>query len=295
MPAPLLHRIPATPAAAGEALRQGEAELADAWAALRAGELAAVGIGIGADVGVRRPVEPDGPRGGDSSEPMPDGGQAKRTRAPQRPDETAPGARAREAHVRDESARQAPPLPRGLLPGSFNPVHAGHRRMLEVASVRIPADAGTNAGVRATTRAGAAAYELAVVNPDKPPLSPEDAAARLARFTGTEEVWLTLAPTFPEKARIFPGATFAVGVDTMVRIAASRYYGGPAGRDAAFEALRGCRFLVFGRRTGTGFETLDSVALPEPLRALCDGVAEADFRADVSSTQLRRRARRRGG
>ena len=72
------------------------------------------------------------------------------------------------------------------------------------------------AGARLRT---AGAYELAILNPDKPPLSPEDAAARLDRFAGHEAVWLTRAPTFPEKARLFPGATFAVGVDTLVRIA----------------------------------------------------------------------------
>ena len=305
--ASVLHRIPAAPAAAGEALRRGERGVADAWAALTAGELGAIGIGIGIAAGRPKPdrlaartpdpagdVRPEEPgefRGGDVPERTPHDGQAKR--APKRLDETAPYARTREAPVRGEHPRDACPFLRCLLPGSFNPVHAGHRRMLEVAAARIRADAGTDADVGAGTRAGAA-YELAVANPDKPPLSPEAAAARLARFAGTETVWLTLAPTFPEKARIFPGVTFAVGVDTIVRIAAPRYYGGPAGRDAALGVLRGCRFLVFGRRAGAGFETLDSVALPESLRALCDAVAETDFRADVSSTELRRRARRHG-
>ena len=166
-----------------------------------------------------------------------------------------------------------PPGPQCLLPGSFNPVHEGHRRMLEMAGARLRT---------------AGAYELAVLNPDKPPLSPEDAAARLDRFAGHEAVWLTRAPTFPEKARIFPGATFAVGVDTLVRIAQPRYYGGPEGLRRAIAILGACRFLVFGRRTGASFETLESVDLPAPLRALCDGLAETDFRADVSSTELRR-------
>ena len=163
--------------------------------------------------------------------------------------------------------------PQCLLPGSFNPIHEGHRRMLEMAAARLRT---------------AGAYELAIANPDKPPLSPGEAARRLAGFSGTDAVWLTRAPTFPEKARIFPGATFAVGVDTLVRIAQPRYYGGPEGLRRAIAILGACRFLVFGRCTGASFETLESVDLPAPLRALCDGLAETDFRADVSSTELRR-------
>ena len=163
-----------------------------------------------------------------------------------------------------------------LLPGSFNPVHEGHRRMLATATARLGSGAGD-----------AAAFELAILNPDKPPLSPEEAAARISRFAGAEAVWLTRAPTFPEKARIFPGTTFAVGVDTIVRIAEPRYYGGPEGLAAAISTLGACRFLVFGRRAGTGFATLASIALPAALRALCDGVSEGEFRADISSTELR--------
>ena len=177
------------------------------------------------------------------------------------------------------AASTVPSGPRCLLPGSFNPVHEGHRRMLAAAAVRLGAGTGAAAG---------AAFELAIVNPDKPPLSPEEAAARLTGFAGDETVWLTRAPTFPEKARIFPGATFAVGVDTIARVAEPRYYGGPEGLARAIALLGQCRFLVFGRRAGTAFETLESTVLPAALRALCNGVSEAEFRADISSTELRR-------
>ncbi len=184
----------------------------------------------------------------------------------------------------------APSRPECLLPGSFNPVHEGHRRMLATAVTLTRAGPGPNAGAGTE-----AAFELAIANPDKPPLSPADTARRLARFAGREVVWLTRASTFPEKARIFPGATFALGVDTIVRVAEPRYYGGPEGLAGALSLLGQCRFLVFGRRTATVFETLESVALPAPLRALCDGVPEADFRADISSTGLRRAESRTRG
>jgi len=174
----------------------------------------------------------------------------------------------------------APPAARCLLPGSFNPIHAGHRGMLALAAARF-GDRG--------------AYELAVLNPDKPPLSPADAATRLSGFGPDEAVWLTRAPTFPEKARIFPGATFAVGIDTMVRIAEPRYYGGAEGLRNAISVLGACRFLVFGRRTREGFETLDSISIPASLRALCDAVSESEFRADLSSTEIRRARAEAGG
>ena len=254
----VLERIAMEPAAAAEALRRGEREVSDFWGALVSGEIEAVRFGRAPPPAPATETETESP--------------TATATATETPNPTAT------ATVPD-----GPSGAQCLLPGSFNPVHEGHRRMLGVAAARL--GAGTGDGSGAGT---AAAFELAIANPDKPPLSAEDAAARLARFAGAEAVWLTRAPTFPEKARIFPGTTFAVGVDTIARIAEPRYYGGPAGLAAAISTLGACRFLVFGRRAGPRFETLESTALPGALRALCDGVSEADFRADVSSTELRR-------
>ena len=100
---------------------------------------------------------------------------------------------------------------------------------------------------------------------------------------------ITRAPTFVEKAELFPGATFVVGADTMVRIAEPRYYGGDdrGGTMRDLIARQGCRFLVFGRKVAGRFQSLGDLVLPAALRALCDEVPEAEFREDVSSTELR--------
>lgn len=133
--------------------------------------------------------------------------------------------------------------------------------------------------------------ELSVTNVDKPSLDFTEMAARLALFPADHVVWLTRAPTFVEKSRLFPGVTFVVGADTITRIGEPRYYGGDtAARDRAIAEIagNGCRFLVFGRQTAERFETLDALELPAALRSLCTGVAETDFREDISSTELRR-------
>lgn len=181
---------------------------------------------------------------------------------------------------RDAVALHGAPLPGDqpvcLLPGSFNPPHAGHETMAEVAA-------------RRTGRV--AVRELSVENVDKPPLDFLEIRDR-RQALGDAPLWLTRAPTFLEKARLAPGAAFAVGADTIERIAQPRYYADdPAARDRAVAELAslGCRFLVFGRLSGERFVTLDDLALPAALAALCDAVPESEFREDVSSTALRER------
>lgn len=134
-------------------------------------------------------------------------------------------------------------------------------------------------------------FELSVSNVDKPPLDFTEIEERLRGFDAEATVWLTGAPTFLSKSRVFSHPTFVVGADTITRIGEAKYYAQQAVlRDAALEELRrnGARFLVFGRYLGGRFETLDSLRLPAPLAAMCTGVAESDFRQDISSTALRR-------
>jgi nicotinamide mononucleotide (NMN) deamidase PncC len=165
--------------------------------------------------------------------------------------------------------------PAVLFPGAFNPLHRGHRRMAEVATARLQAPV---------------TYELSIANVDKPSLDFIEIADRL-RPLQPNRVLLTRAATFVEKSQLAPGCVFVVGVDTLARIAESRYYDGNVDeRDAAIAAIEqaGCRFLVFGRQQADRFLTLSDLDIPVALRAICEEVPESQFRADVSSTQLRK-------
>jgi nicotinic acid mononucleotide adenylyltransferase len=161
-----------------------------------------------------------------------------------------------------------------LLPGSFNPLHAAHCKLAEVASGLL---------------GNPAAFELSIANVDKPPLDRDEIERRLRQFVGRAPVWLTRAPTFVEKARLFPGVVFVVGADTAERILSPRYY-----RDitlnAALSEIRsqGCQFLVAGRADPNGrFFSLDDLSLSPAHRDLFNAIPLDVFRMDLSSTQLR--------
>lgn len=127
------------------------------------------------------------------------------------------------------------------MSGAFNPLHVGHRRMIQIAHELLHEPV---------------ALDISIINVDKPPLDYMELQRRLGQFPPEQTIYLTRAATFEEKSRLFPGATFAVGADTLRRIAAPQYYGGSAAAcQHAIERIagRGCRFLVFGRDLGVGF------------------------------------------
>ena len=171
------------------------------------------------------------------------------------------------------SSLQSPP--RALLSGSFNPLHHGHIELAAVAARRL--------GVPVH-------FELSIANADKPELPHEEVERRVSQFANVGPVWLTRAATFTAKADLFPGVAFVLGWDTAVRVIDSKYYGGIDGRDLALRKLleRQCRFVVAGRVDASGrFRVWDGGDLAEEFAPLFVALTEADFRADVSSTQLR--------
>ena len=163
----------------------------------------------------------------------------------------------------------------GVLPGSFNPLHAGHERLAAVAAGILGSDV---------------TFELSIANVDKPLLQEVEVRSSLAQFSGRGAVVLTRAPVFHEKARVLPGCTFVIGWDTAVRVVDPRYYGNDPGQmpEALREVRRlGCLFLVAGRADGDAFRTLGDITVPAEFEELFVQIPESDFRVDLSSTQLR--------
>jgi len=173
----------------------------------------------------------------------------------------------------------APP-PVVLLPGSFNPMHAGHVLLARVAE---------------ELRQQPLAFEISVTNVDKPPLAGETVRDRLAQFAWKSPVELTRAPTFLEKARVFPRTTFVIGADTAERLVAPKYYGDDEARmHVALEEIgsSGASFLVAVRIDAAGrLRALSDIPVPRRYTDLFTPIPEHRFRLDTSSSEIRAQGR----
>lgn len=162
-----------------------------------------------------------------------------------------------------------------FLSGSFNPLHEGHRQMVQVASEILQREVY---------------FELPLINADKAPLNTEEARYRIAQFADYATVILSRAPLFSQKAEFFPHSVFVIGADTAERLVQLRFYNhNRTNMHAAFDHLRtaGCRFLVAGRVRDGRFFSLPDIEIPEWYRALFEAIPEEQFRIDISSTEIR--------
>ena len=161
-----------------------------------------------------------------------------------------------------------------IFPGAFNPFHKGHKEIIAYSEQLL----------------GDEVYlEISISNVDKLPIDFLTMQDRQKQINKNPLIF-TNAPTFLEKARLFPRACFILGVDTVLRIVDKKYYGNDeqllaSSIDEICEL--GCKMVVFGRHFDGKFLTLDNLTLPEKIKRLCVGVGEEEFRSDISSTLLR--------
>ena len=193
-------------------------------------------------------------------------------------DQLVAGALDRVTALPDGQIVLAAPRPGVLMPGSFNPVHEGHVSLARVAE---------------ELRQQQLAFEISVTNVDKPPLAGGIVRQRVAQFAWKAPVELTRAPTFVEKSRLFPKATFVIGADTAERLVAPRYYGDDEARmhDALEEiGSSGGNFLVAVRIDAAGrIRALSDIAVPRRYVDLFTEIPEHRFRLDTSSSEIRAR------
>lgn len=166
--------------------------------------------------------------------------------------------------------------PRALLSGAFNPLHDGHLELLQVSAKLLGYPV---------------AFEISAKNVDKPPIAPQTVVDRIAQFAGRWPVYATSAPTYLEKARLFPNTVFVIGFDTAVRVLHPRYYQNSVSqRDAALTEFANldCSFLVAGRQDEQGvFRDRWQLDVPESFANLFQPIPADAFRKDISSTELR--------
>jgi hypothetical protein len=167
---------------------------------------------------------------------------------------------------------EMPPNPI-LLAGSFDPLHKGHTELL-MATEKVSGRTGL--------------LELSVTNVDKPALDLVEAERRLLQLQSRFSIVLTCAPTFIEKANLFPAAWFAMGYDTAIRLLSPAYHDDVPTMLKRFQKI-GTRFVVAGRLHQGHFQGLESLRIPHGFEDLFIPIPESIFREDISSTELRQR------
>lgn len=129
-----------------------------------------------------------------------------------------------------------------VFPGSFNPMHDGHKKLAEIAHklYESPVD-----------------FEMSLINVDKPSLDYTSLDSRIGTIFQKKEPYfgklhLTNAPRFVDKAELFPNSIFIIGYDTYERLCNPKYYDNEVDMINTLTKMRDLfkiNFLIFHRNS----------------------------------------------
>lgn len=160
-------------------------------------------------------------------------------------------------------------------PGSFNPLHYGHRGIATYVE---------------HTRRCPVAYMMTCDSVHKPALGAGELLKRVSQFKKEGDqrpLLLTRGDAlFVDKASQFPGSTFVIGADTAERMLEPKWYP-PAGDVTSMLSelsKQETRFLVTDRKIGDRILSVEDLIIPGNTRYMFQRVP---YRIDVSSTELR--------
>ncbi len=169
-----------------------------------------------------------------------------------------------------------PYYPTSIIPGSFNPLHTGHKQLAKLIG---------------EMKGSTVDFEISIYNVDKDNMTMEDVNQRILQFIGVGTIIISKSKTFVEKSTYFKGCSFVVGWDTAVRILDAKYYNNNFKTGlAALDSIRKnrCEFIVVGRLDEFGnFRNAKDISIPDGYEDMFIMIEEEKFRSDISSTDFR--------